>query len=1108
MTSRPLRMSAIVVFILLASSPLPAEDWPMFGRDGTRNAVSPETGPPTEWAVSFPDGREADRNVRWKADLGNTSCGSPIVSGGLVWVCTNNERPRDPAQAKDASSLMCFDARTGAFLWQHLSPRLGGRVHDWTFSSMASPPLIEGGRLWTLTSRWEVLCLDITPLLDRTGVPRELWKLDLRRELGVFGRSPSMALNMRCAIASYRGFVYVITGNGVDENWRDVPAPQAPALVCLEKETGKLVWSDNSPGGNILSVQIASPLVAEVNGRAQVVAPLGDGWIRSFDALTGRRIWEFDANPKGSVYPQTRNELLAAPVLYEGRIYFGTGQGAEHGEGPGLLWCIDPAKEGDVSEELDDGPAASPPGERRAVGGPRKSKPNPNSAVVWKFDRIPPAAGAKPRMEDRMNRTCSSVAIADGLVIAADFSGFVHCLDARTGRRLWVHDAEDTIYGSPLICDGKVYVGAQGSTLDILALSREKRLLARRDFGQFIYCSPVYANGLLYVATRTTLYAIGQEPPTTKPARTSTDWPQWRGPDRTNLARDEGLLSEWPEGGPPLRWRTRGLGQGATAVSSARGRVYTLGYRQDAEFLTAWDAGGGAKLWEAAVGPAVKEFSGMRWLSPRAPTVDTGRVYVVTARGELICLSTADGVELWRKDYVKDFGGKAGSWGYCDFPLVDGDRLICTPGGARASVVALDKATGDLIWACPVPGCDRSTYSTLVIAESTRRHYVQQFDCGAVGIDEQGELLWQYDGLRLPRLWGNVHAPLVKGDLVFLSGGWGVGAALLSLKWGDRQCEVVEHYKTGPSAAFDAWIGNSVWTGERVYTTGGSCLDVKTGAVIRRPSALGRGTLVAAEGHLYYRGRDGTMALVKVDPERYVEKSRFLPPRATQEPAWTSPVIAGGLLYLRDQDELLCYDLRKDRSTPVGPPQEPVVPGEARAGANAAVRRVPKDEHRRGVADAIFVPTPQDVVDRMLELASVKEGDVVYDLGCGDGRIVVTAARKYRCQAVGYDVDPECVRLSRELAQKEGVAGRVTVEQKDLFAADLRGASVVTLYLGRDMNRRLLPQLMKLRDGARIVSHAFDLEGYEPDRVVEVVSDETDTAHRLYLWTTPLKKRG
>jgi outer membrane protein assembly factor BamB len=227
------------------------------------------------------------------------------------------------------------------------------------------------------------------------------------------------------------------------------------------------------------------------------------------------------------------------------------------------------------------------------------------------------------------------------------------------------------------------------------------------------------------------------------------DWPQWRGPDRTNFSKEVGLLKAWPKDGPPLLWKAEGLGEGVPSVSVAGGRIFVLGYRKDNEFLTALSDKEGKQLWSTPVGPAVKEMSVMRWLSQRTPTVDGDRVYAFTAGGELICLDSATGKERWRKSYPKDFGGKRGPWGYCDFPLVDKDKLICTPAGAEASVVALDKKTGEVSWKCAVPGINRGTHSAIVAADvGGVRQYIHQVDRGVIGIAAaDGKLLWQYSKL-------------------------------------------------------------------------------------------------------------------------------------------------------------------------------------------------------------------------------------------------------------------------------------------------------------------------------------------------------------------------
>jgi outer membrane protein assembly factor BamB len=373
MRTLTVRAGSALVLLLLGAASAPAADWPMFGRDATRNAVSPGKGAPERWQV---EGREGDVlvqppwNVRWTAELGSASCSSPVIAGGLVWVGTNNQRPHDPKMKDDASVLMCFRERDGKFLWQYLSRRLEkSRTEDWPQAGLNCSPLAEGSRLYFTTNRAEVVCLDVGTLQEGKGEPRQLWKLDMRKELGVFPVGAAMNIGLTCSIgASYKGRLYVTTGNGVDMDSNTVPAPQAPSLLCLDRDSGKVLWSDNSPGKDIIHSQWSSPLVVEVKGRGQVIAGQGDGWVRSFDALTGELIWKFDTNPKSAVREQgprgTRNYLIATPVVYENRVYIANGRAAYDAAGVGHLWCIDPARQ-PKNKEKD----LSPVCERRQVAG-------------------------------------------------------------------------------------------------------------------------------------------------------------------------------------------------------------------------------------------------------------------------------------------------------------------------------------------------------------------------------------------------------------------------------------------------------------------------------------------------------------------------------------------------------------------------------------------------------------------------------------------------------------------------------------------------------------------------------------------------------------------
>jgi outer membrane protein assembly factor BamB len=316
----------------------------------------------------------------------------------------------------------------------------------------------------------------------------------------------------------------VVTGNGVDDTFTKVTAPAAPSLVCFDKDNGRVLWTDASPGPNILDCQAASPLVAEIGGRVQVIVPQGDGWIRSFDAERGELIWEFDINYKEDRYQfgsrGDRNYVMATPVLYEQRIYIASGQQAEHGEGQGRLVCIDPTKTGDVSSQLAiDKDGNRLPYRRLQAVDPvmgEKAIPNPNSGLVWEFTKVE----GSDEFEATMHRTLSTVAIHDDLVIAPDFSGLIHCLDAETGQRYWAYDTLAAIWASPLILGEFVYAPDEDGEVAVFRLSRDPDVAMNNKGAVYepvaqiphpeswIYASPVFANEVLYITTRNTLYAI------------------------------------------------------------------------------------------------------------------------------------------------------------------------------------------------------------------------------------------------------------------------------------------------------------------------------------------------------------------------------------------------------------------------------------------------------------------------------------------------------------------------------------------------------------------------------------------------------------------------
>ena len=1121
---------ALLIALLLDGniSALATDDWPMLGRDGTRNAVSPEKNPPTFWQIKGvptkfdEEGRGIEeavesKNIKWMAELGHLTLGDPVISGGLVWVGTNN-RP-GPGEA-NVFVLKCFRESDGKLLYQHVTPRpLKGWGHEWSRGSFSCSPLAEGDRIWFVTNLCETVCLDVGPLRRGEGEPRTLWRVDMADTLGVFRRSASMAWNRTSSVAAYGGRIYVITGNGVDDTYQHVPAPQAPSLVCFEKETGRVVWQDNSPSANILYGQWASPLVIEIDGQPQCLAPQGDGWLRSFDPATGRLLWEFDLNPKTAEWKpggvSDRNIVLATPVFYGNRIYIAVGKDYESGEGPGRLWCIDPTRRldgGDVSLTLGVDSDGNRLPRRRlqavdlALG--EREIPNPDSAVVWQYSEQDQNGDGKIDFEETMHRTMASVAIDDGLLIAADISGLVHCLDAQSGKVHWTHDLLATISASPLIVDGKAYLTDQDGNVTIFALSKEKRLIAKHFHGDSVYCAPVLANGTLYVATKQTLLAIASEESVPDVAATGGHWPQWRGPNRDNVSTETGLLKEWPEGGPPLVWRAEGIGEGIASVAVAGGRLFTISRQENQEYIVALDEGSGRHLWSAYLGRTIPQFPPMQWLTQRAPTVENDHLYAVSGLGDLVCLRTDNGQELWRKSYEEDLQGQRGFFGYGDRPLVDGDRLIIMPGGITASVTALNSGTGEVLWTCAIPDEKHRSggdYGAGVIADihGVRQFVVSLTRC-SVGIAvDDGRLLWRYEGKGNPTLHSTL-TPFVRDRHVVIPMGYGQQLLLLEIVAVDDDYAAQEVYAV--RTRFDPFQDNTCLVGEHLYAFGNiaGCYHWKTGEKVwqsRITRSRAAGTY--ADGQAYVRDSAGEVKLLRASPEGLVEKGKFSLPEAESASGATLPVIAGGRFYLRDDTRLFCYDIRADAFVRSRPSVKTISLPALGSGL-----RPPAARPRTGVnraPDAVFVPTPQDVVEQMLKLASIQKQDVVYDLGSGDGRIVITAAKTYGVQAVGVEIDPELIKLSQQRVEENHLADLVTIRHEDMFQVDLSQADVVAVFLYPRLLERLRPQFAKMKPGSRIVSHQFLMPDVDPDQVLTLESAETGDRHTLYLWITPLK---
>lgn len=484
-------------------------DW---GFGPSRNMVqTAEKNPPTAWDC------ETGKSIKWIGDLGSKSYGNPIISQGIVWVGTNNEAKRDPALTADGGVLMAFRASDGKFLWQRYTSKLPtGRVNDWPGEGLCGTVTVEGDFLYYCTNRCELVCLDVSPLVKGTGEPKVVWSLDMIGKLGAFPHNATSA-----APLIWKDYVYVITGNGVDETHKHLPAPNAPAVVCADKKTGKVIWTDNSPYDRVLHGQWSSCSFAEVNGQPLVIAPLGDGWIYAYDARDGKIVWKFDANAKETVYPTTKNELIATPVIVDNKMYIAVGQDPEHGEGPGHFWCVDITKKGDISKEIVDDAPRTLTGDEALVYAmaAKKGKPNPNSGVIWEY-RVKPGVD-KPKSKDRMNRSISTAAVFNGLVFVPDFSGYLHCFDAANGKHHWTYDMEAAMWGSPTVIDGKVYLVSEQGDVKIFAADKTLKVLAENSLkeknadGTFeratLYCTPVFSNGTLYMMSRNKLFAIGEK---------------------------------------------------------------------------------------------------------------------------------------------------------------------------------------------------------------------------------------------------------------------------------------------------------------------------------------------------------------------------------------------------------------------------------------------------------------------------------------------------------------------------------------------------------------------------------------------------------------------
>ncbi|MDA1190109.1 MAG: PQQ-binding-like beta-propeller repeat protein [Candidatus Poribacteria bacterium] len=475
------RLTATVFGVLVAMQGMArqgvAQDAAMWGFSPSRNMISDATNVPTSWDV------ETGENIKWKATLGAQTYAGPVVSGGKVFVGTNNEAFKNPKLTADRGVIMAFDEASGEFLWQITHTKLpAGRVNDWPQQGICSTPFVDGDRLWYVSNRCTVVCVDtegfrdgendgpFTSEAETSEIDGDvIWEYDMMAELDVFPHNLAV-----CSPVIVGDVMLLVTGNGVDEGHVNIPSPFAPSFIAINKNTGELLWEDDSPGFNIVHGQWSNPSYGVVNGQPQAYFPGGDGWVYALDPATGEHLWKFDCNPKDSVWELggggTRNNLISSPVFYKNIVYIAVGQDPEHGEGIGHLYAIDATKTGDITE----------------------------SGLIWH------------RGNDKFNRSMTTVAVTDDLLYTADLSGYVYCLDTATGDLHWRYDMAAAIWGSGVLVDGKLYIGDEDGDLVILKAGKELEVVFETNMGSAMYTNPIPADGRLYLASRNVLYSVGE----------------------------------------------------------------------------------------------------------------------------------------------------------------------------------------------------------------------------------------------------------------------------------------------------------------------------------------------------------------------------------------------------------------------------------------------------------------------------------------------------------------------------------------------------------------------------------------------------------------------
>lgn len=488
-----------LIFNLIVISSVYADDQPQWGRRHSRNMVSDETGLPETFDPA------TGKNIKWVVPLGTNTYSTPVVAGGRVLIGTNNDRPRDPRHKGDRGVFLCLDEKDGSLCWQLVVPKIGGdpRV-DWPRAGMVSPATVQGDRVYLVSNRGQVMCLDLNgqtdgndgpyrdegrlmapPGAEPMGVTKTdadvIWLFDIRAETGIHQHDSAHS-----SILLHGQFLYINTSNGLDTNHEYIFSPDAPSLIVLDKTTGRLVaQEDERISTRIFHSTWSSPAAGDVNGRTLVFFCGGDGVCYAFDALRSapetpvvqklKSVWRFDCDPtapKENIHEyignrrQSPSNIKSMPVFHKGRMYVTYGGDIWWGKRQSWLKCFDATGTGDVT----------------------------NSREIWSYPLN--------------SHCCTTPSVHDGLVFVADCGGYIHCVDAKTGKPYWTHDTGDEIWASTLVVDGKVYIGTRRGNFWVLAAGRDKKIISSIKLDSPIHGSPVAANGVLYIATMKKLYAV------------------------------------------------------------------------------------------------------------------------------------------------------------------------------------------------------------------------------------------------------------------------------------------------------------------------------------------------------------------------------------------------------------------------------------------------------------------------------------------------------------------------------------------------------------------------------------------------------------------------